>query len=142
LSGTVAAGGGFQFVMSGPAGSNYLIQASSDLVVWTTIATNFIPAGGSIPITDWSMTNYTRRFYRALAIAVSPPELTGMTVVPGTARFVLNGQTGSVCVIQASSNLLDWSAISTNTIPDPGSMPVTDLDAGNQAGRFYRAVRQ
>ena len=66
LAGTTAAGGKFQFLLRGPAGSNYIIQVSPDLVSWTSLSTNAIPAGGSIPINDSDMTNHVRRFYRAV----------------------------------------------------------------------------
>ena len=140
LAGTIAAGGKFQFVLRGLAGNRYIIQASPDLVSWISLSTNSIPAGGSIPINDSDMTNYVRRFYRAVTVTTSPPQLVGLTANRTTAQFVLNGQTGSECVIQASSDLVTWSAIFTNIIPDAGSMPFTDPGAGGQNHRFYRAV--
>jgi len=142
LAGMIAASGKFQFVLSGQVGTNYVIQASSDFVVWTPISTNTIPAGGSMTIIDSNMASFTRRFYRALAIPASPPQLSGVTVSHGTPQFVLHGSTGSSCVIQASSNLVSWSAIFTNTIPAAGSMLITDPGATNQRQRFYRAVVQ
>jgi hypothetical protein len=60
----------------------------------------------------------------------------------GMPQFLLNGPTGSQYVIQASSNLLTWSPISTNTIAEAETMLITDVGAVNQKQRFYRAVRQ
>ena len=60
----------------------------------------------------------------------------------GTEQFEVNGQSGSGCVIQASSNLVSWSPILSNTIPEAGIMLTTDTGAANQNRRFYRAVRQ
>jgi hypothetical protein len=140
LAGTIAAGGKFQFVLRGPAGNKYIIQASPDLVSWTSLSTNIIPAGGSIPINDSDMTNYVRRFYRAITVTTSPPQLVGLTANYAAVQFVLNGQTGSECVIQASSDLVTWSPIFTNIIPDAGSMQITDPGATNQNHRFYRAL--
>jgi hypothetical protein len=142
LAGMTVVGGKFQFVLSGQVGTNYAIQASSDLAVWTTIFTVTMPAGGFMTFTDSNMTSYIQRFYRAVAIAVSPPQLSGMSVSQGTAQFVLNGSVGISCVIQASSNLVSWTAIFTNTIPESGSMLITDAGATNQRQRFYRAVNQ
>lgn len=73
LAATIMDGGGFQFVLRGLVGSNYVIQASSDLVGWAAILTNTMPAGGSMIITDWNATNITRRFYRALATSIILP---------------------------------------------------------------------
>jgi len=140
LAGTIAAGGKFQFVLRGPAGDRYIIQASPDLVSWTSLSTNTIPAGGSIPINDSDMTNYVRRFYRAVTVTTSPPQLVGLTANRATAQFVLNGQAGSECVIQASSDLVTWSAIFTNIIPEAGSMLISDSGATNRSHRFYRAL--
>lgn len=142
LFGTLLPGSGFHLFLSGPVGSNCVIQASSDLNTWTPIATNLIPAGGSVPVTDSNMTNYTQRFYRAAAISAPPPQLNAMTASRSAAQFVLSGVVGSSCVIQSSSDLASWSAIVTNTIPAAGSMLITDPGAANQARRFYRAVSQ
>jgi len=53
--------------LSGPAGSNYVVQISTNLFNWTSVVTSTIPVGGSINLTDnvdVPITNYNRRFYR------------------------------------------------------------------------------
>jgi hypothetical protein len=55
---------GFQIQLSGPIGSNIVIQASSDLKNWVSISTNPAPAG-SVSYLDTSATTYPVRFYRA-----------------------------------------------------------------------------
>jgi len=55
---------GFKIQLSGPAGSNYVIQASSDLKNWIPIATNAAPTG-SISYTDAAAKNLALRYYRA-----------------------------------------------------------------------------
>jgi hypothetical protein len=57
--------GQFQFQLTGQVGSNYVIQASTDLTTWIPIATNVIPGSGFIPFADPFATNFSRRFYRA-----------------------------------------------------------------------------
>jgi len=49
----------------GVAGSNYVLQASTDMVNWVPIATN-TPATGLWNFTDGQSTNFMRRFYRAV----------------------------------------------------------------------------
>jgi hypothetical protein len=66
LLGMLAAGGGFQFTLSGAAGSNYVIQFSSDLHNWFPLSTNTMAAGGSIVISDPALASHTNRFYRAV----------------------------------------------------------------------------
>ena len=59
--------GQFQFQITGQVGSNYMIQASTNFSSWIPIATNVIPVSGVLSVTDPSATNYSRRFYRAMA---------------------------------------------------------------------------
>ena len=60
----VSAGGTFKLSVSGTAGQNYTVQASTNLVTgpWVSIYTN----SGSFIFTDSTATNYPYRFYRAL----------------------------------------------------------------------------
>jgi hypothetical protein len=54
----------FMLALSGPAGSNVVISASTNLQTWTPLATNPLPLG-SLMFTDTLATNFTQRFYRA-----------------------------------------------------------------------------
>ena len=56
--------GGFKLQLSGPAGSNYVIQASTDLKSWIPIYTNAAPTG-SVTCTDAAAINLPFRYYRA-----------------------------------------------------------------------------
>ena len=54
----------FWLTVTGPAGSNVVISASSDLQTWVPLATN--PLGtGPLTFTDALATNYPARYYRA-----------------------------------------------------------------------------
>jgi len=57
----------------------------------------------------------------------------------GTHLRVLGASGVGPVVILASSNLLAWEPILTNP-PIIGAVEFIDPEAGNQAGRFYRAV--
>ena len=59
------AANGFAFQFTRPAGSTYVILASTDLLNWTPISTN-VASGGSILFTDSAATNYPGRFYRVM----------------------------------------------------------------------------
>ena len=63
---SVTAGGMFQFNLNGPVGSNYVIQASSNLVNWVHLVTNVIPAGGVRAYDFTIQPNQPKMFYRAL----------------------------------------------------------------------------
>ena len=136
LIGTMAGGRGFQFILRGPVGSYFTIQASTDLIAWTGLATYAIPASGFVLITDPATSEHAHRFYRPTIVALIPPQLTGMAVSHGAAQFVLNGPAGSNCVIQISSDLLTWSPIITNAIPIGGSVLITDPAPATKLSRF------
>lgn len=58
---------------------------------------------------------------------------------PANGQFSLRltGPSGSRYAIDASSNLVQWSALKTNTITD-GSFDYVDTSAGSSSKRFYR----
>lgn len=56
---------GFQMAFYGMVGSNYVVQASSNLLNWQPF-TNFIITGSPYNFSDAAATNFNRRFYRAL----------------------------------------------------------------------------
>jgi YD repeat-containing protein len=72
-----------------------------------------------------------------------PMQLSG-TVSNGFFQLLLNGPQGEDYVIQVSSNLVNWTDISTNIIPPTNviPIPVPDPGATNQPVRFYRAKSQ
>lgn len=65
LSAMSLSNGVFQFLVTSTAGSNCVVETSTNLVHWWGIATNTIPSGGVWSVTDPSMSNQSPRFYRA-----------------------------------------------------------------------------
>jgi hypothetical protein len=63
-SGTSLVTGGFKIQLSGPTGSNYVIQASSDLNTWVPIYTN-TATDGTLTYTDAAAISLPSRYYRA-----------------------------------------------------------------------------
>jgi hypothetical protein len=61
---TLLPDGSFQFSLTGSAGGNFEIQASTNLVDWQTVTNGAFD--GSVIYTDLDTANYTRRFYRGL----------------------------------------------------------------------------
>jgi hypothetical protein len=59
-------GGGFAFVLAGAPLGKYVVQFSTDLKVWTPIATNALPGNGLLTITDQQAASTSRRYYRAM----------------------------------------------------------------------------
>jgi len=54
------------FRLTGQSGFNYTVQASTNLVNWDTMAI-LVNTNGMVDFTDYSLTNYTQRFYRTVA---------------------------------------------------------------------------
>ena len=63
-SGTGLTASGFKIQLAGPSGSNYVIQASSDLKNWSPIFTN-AASTGNITYTDVTASAISFRYYRA-----------------------------------------------------------------------------
>jgi hypothetical protein len=53
----------FLFQLSGPAGSNYALQTSTNLEKWSSVSTSTIPASGTVNFTN-AINNYNHCFYR------------------------------------------------------------------------------
>ena len=64
FSGPYRSNGQFGFRLTGPSGTNYLIQYSSTLTNWFPLATNAAPSG-LLDVIDSGATGVLRRFYRA-----------------------------------------------------------------------------
>lgn len=66
---------GINLSLRGPIGSNYVVEASTDLTTWTPII-YFASTNSPTPFTDTTATNSSARFYRALMvpIATSQPQ--------------------------------------------------------------------
>jgi hypothetical protein len=54
----------FTFLLNGPAGSNYVLQVSTNLVNWSSVSTSTIPVSGTITLTN-AISSYKNGFYRA-----------------------------------------------------------------------------
>jgi hypothetical protein len=67
------------------------------------------------------------------------PEIRLDSMAAGTPQLRVQGRVGIPCVVQASSDLAHWQALSTN-IAAVGGVLVTDPHAAGVPARFYRAV--
>lgn len=57
---------GFSLNLAGGAANSYVLQASTNLSNWVSLQTNLV-ISGTLQLQDASATNFTRRFYRAVA---------------------------------------------------------------------------
>jgi hypothetical protein len=81
----------------------------------------------------------------AALVVINPPvqdlPIAAGTMTPSGFTLQLSGLTVSTCVIYASTNLVDWTPLATNSVSS-GSVTYTDSSATNRSLRFYRAKGQ
>jgi len=53
----------FTFQLSGPVGSNYVLQVSTNLLNWNPVGTSTIPVSGTISVSN-AISGYKQSFYR------------------------------------------------------------------------------
>ena len=80
-------------------------------------------------------------------VAVSPsswlvettrPALTGARIASRQFEFNIIGNAGQIVALEGSTDLLNWTALATNTIAN-GPLFFTDAGSTTLAWRFYRA---
>ena len=67
------------------------------------------------------------------------PDLAQLRLAHGTVRLTVEGQVNFLYVIEASTNLMQWTKIGVRTNL-AGTVDFTDLAATNYPQRFYRAI--
>ena len=78
-----------------------------------------------------------------IAITNAPPQLSAAArKADGSFSVLLRGVPGGVYDIQASSDFIHWTVISTVTLPETGVLTISDPDAHLFNSRFYRAIKQ
>ncbi|MDB6125509.1 MAG: hypothetical protein JWQ71_4502, partial [Pedosphaera sp.] len=60
--------GNFQMTLIGQAGESYVIQASTNLINWTSVITNTISASGNYKFADTNSLGFNQRYYRAVRV--------------------------------------------------------------------------
>jgi hypothetical protein len=144
LSQPVRAGDGFfHFAIISPPGLVLRVDATTNLVAWTAIAT-VTNVTGSMDFADTNSPNFSLRYYRVVlpGLVVPPLMLTNSgRLVDGQFRFNVIGPTGQVIRLQAATDMAtsNWTTIITITNTS-GTSVFTDSAATNFTRRFYRAV--
>ena len=127
--------GVFACDLDGEAGRKLLLQASSDLQHWVTLQACQL-TNSPLGFMDPESYLYPKRFYR-LRAAEGVALMEQPTWSADQFKLSLVGELGRVVVVQASTNLVNWTPIATNTL---GSAPLlfSDPDSALYPQRFYR----
>ena len=129
--------GKFEMNVEIPTALNYAIQASTNLVDWTSIATNSTP--GLFVFTDSESLQYPSRFYRVVGpTPYLPPRVSSPIVANGGAFcMTVESQPGQPCTVLHSANQIDWIPVVTNQ--SGGIFDFVDATASSVSRRYYRA---
>ena len=126
-------------LLSAPVGAT--VDQYSGLFSWeppiadspaTTIVTVKVSDNGTVPMC--ATQQFFISFWRPVNTIIVSPQWTS-----GQYKFTVSGDIGLVYTVSASTNLLDWTLLSTN---HPPNLPfqITDPDATNFPYRFYRVA--
>lgn len=122
---------GFTVWVDGVPGSIYQLAASTNLLNWVPLATNISP----FSYVDLNSSTLSRRFYHAVPFTNLWAPLVLSSLPNGSLLLSVAGVQDCSYVVEASTNLLEWSPILTNVFPfsyseaDPHAFPM----------RFYRS---
>jgi len=133
--------GSYGFAVQGQPGQAVVIEASVNLADWLPIHTNLLGDSGECLFYDLHTGQFPRRYYRARLYAgeLPPPVmLAGEAGIVGAQfRMAVGAAGGQELVAEASTNLVDWSPILTNTA-GIGPCYFYDPDLTNFTQRSYR----
>jgi uncharacterized delta-60 repeat protein len=132
----------FGFNLRATPGQVVVVEASTNFVQWTPLQTNFTTSLGQIIFNDSKSAGFGHRFYRARLYQgpLPPPAIRapGGSFQAGPFGFNLAGVPGQTLIVEASTNLLSWTALATNTL-GPDALYFSDAGSTIWPRRFYRA---
>ena len=119
----------------------YVVQASTNLVNWVNIATNFT-ALDYILITDFDAVQYQARFYRAVPVGTpAGGTISNVSVTAGNLlTFGYATTAGQTYILQTSTNLASWDNLTTN-VAGASVLSFTNLIAPAVPRQFFRVLK-
>lgn len=130
---------GFNFSVSGLDSRQYVVEASTDLVHWTPVMTNSVP----FTFTAGNTGQNKQEFFRAVSFNVTaspstPPmaRLAAPARLNGQFSFTVLGASGSQYIVETSTNLTQWTPVTTNTAP----FTFLGSNMNQFSQQFYRAI--
>ena len=121
------------------------VAAGGVVTITTVLRTSgpeIVVVGASLG-TDASDTDSTNDLAQLVIQVIRPIDahLSANYVKSGTLQLTLTGQSAMTYSIESSTNLMQWTGLSTNTVDSDGKIFMSDSAPTNSPYRFYRAVR-
>ncbi len=109
---------------------------------WTNV-TYYFKAGSYVQDNSGNSTEGGTVMFYSLSVSHGPlinpqPRITNLTYAAGQFGFKVLDVTGSNCIIERSSDLLNWASLVTNSVTN-GALGCIDPNPDAVAMRFYRA---
>jgi hypothetical protein len=131
--------GMFTFRFYGEPGTNYLVQASTNLANWISLATNQVSGLSYLEFTDTSATNYNKRFYRIAPLSALVPSGPILNIMMVGDKVVVSWPTNEMgFTLETSSNLPPTIWTSNAAPPAVSGGHFTATNAVLDGHRFYR----
>ena len=100
------------------------------------ISVTMVGAGADFPVNF----NFSGNVPSPLPVNIPDASTVSIALQDGNPAITLLGSTNQIYVIQASVDMHNWTAISTNTTDATGLFTYVDSDAQNYLQRYYRGV--
>ncbi|MCI0747635.1 MAG: lamin tail domain-containing protein [Verrucomicrobia subdivision 3 bacterium] len=111
--------------------------SASNVMVSLNAGANSLPAGNHDAVVTFTTTNGT--LVRSVQLTVNPIQMSLAPLLSGgTFEITLQGQSNVTYVIEASSNLLQWTPVGTNVVGPDGFLKYVESDSAMLPHRFYR----
>jgi hypothetical protein len=142
-----------------PDGGTFYSQVGISLAPPDTNAAIYFTLDGSLPTTNAALytgvfvltsnatvsasafqTNYVNSVAASALFEVEPLRFAAQSFSNGTLQLTLLGNPGSSYVLEASTNLRNWTPIVTNTAVT-NVLDFVDPNASNYPARFYRVLQ-
>jgi hypothetical protein len=121
----------------GPTATHALLPGSPAIDAGTAAGAPMTDQRGAVR--PFGMAVDIGAFESVAGMLSSEVRITGISRADSNIHVRVEGPHGSVCTIQASSNLLDWEDVSVCGSNAMGAWDFIDHDTANHPNRFYRA---
>jgi hypothetical protein len=134
---------GVMYIVSGGGGGTLDTQVVADWpfvkVEWSRYHFDIMEVKG--PVLSWNTYDDNNQPLDMFTLQSRVPVVDWLTPAPvgGAMKLGVSGKPGTRYVLEHSTNLVNWTALATNTIPLTGPPMFTNSVAVSPPGRFYRA---